>query len=58
MAEMVPLLTTAKIAPLFNVTPRTIQLWALRGWIQGKRIGKSWYFAPEAIEHVMELRGR
>lgn len=50
------LLTTDKIAPIFGVTPETIRLWALRGWIIGKRIGRSWYFTQDAVDSVMETR--
>lgn len=49
------LLTTEAVAPIFKVTPATIRLWALRGLIQGSKIGKKWYFEENAINDLLKI---
>lgn len=47
---MAPLLTTSYVAGLFDVSPRSIRLWAERGELRGIKVGRQWRFRSEAVQ--------
>lgn len=47
------ILTTDKVALIFGVTRKTIQLWFLQGLIKAERVGKRWYCTQAAVDAVL-----
>jgi len=55
MTRTYPLLTTAEVAGLLRISPRTVRLWAECSELPALRVGKQWRFRAAEIEKFLAV---